>query len=124
MSGRYDAVVVGGGHNGLITAAYLGRAGLSTLLLERRDRVGGAAVTEEFHAGFRIDTAAHRVGRLEIGEASVAVAASSAHRDDAFLAARYVIDELKARAPIWKKEHWSGGAEWVEEGTGHGTHGE
>ena len=61
--------------------------------------------------------ATHRVGRLEIGEASVAVAVSSAHRDDAFPAARYLIDELKARAPIWKKEHWSGGADWVEEGT-------
>jgi molybdopterin synthase catalytic subunit len=56
----------------------------------------------------------HRVGRVEVGEASVAVAVSSAHRGDAFAAARYLIDELKARAPIWKREHWPGGAEWVE----------
>lgn len=56
----------------------------------------------------------HRTGRVEVGEASVGVAVSSAHRDAAFQAARYVIDELKRRAPIWKKEHWPGGAEWVE----------
>lgn len=56
----------------------------------------------------------HRVGIVEVGQASVAVAVSSAHRGDAFDAARYVIDELKKRAPIWKREHWPGGAEWVE----------
>jgi molybdopterin synthase catalytic subunit len=58
---------------------------------------------------------AHRVGSLGVGEISVAVAVSTAHRSDAFDAARYVIDELKSRAPIWKKEHWPGGAEWVRE---------
>ena len=56
----------------------------------------------------------HRTGRVEVGEVSVGVAVSAAHRDVAFEAARYVIDELKQRAPIWKKEHWPGGAEWVE----------
>ncbi len=56
----------------------------------------------------------HRVGRVDVGEASVGVAVSSAHRDAAFLAGRYLIDELKQRAPIWKKEHWPGGADWVE----------
>ena len=56
----------------------------------------------------------HRSGRVEVGEASVAVAVSSAHRADAFEAARYVIDELKQRAPIWKKEFWPGGAEWSQ----------
>jgi len=61
--------------------------------------------------------AVHRTGTLEIGEAAVMVAVSSPHRVDAFPAARYVIDELKGRAPIWKKEHWPGGAEWVEEGS-------
>lgn len=58
--------------------------------------------------------AEHRVGDVPVGEASVAVAVSSAHRGDAFEAARYVIDELKQRVPIWKREHWPGGAEWVE----------
>ncbi|MDP3984829.1 MAG: molybdenum cofactor biosynthesis protein MoaE [Acidimicrobiia bacterium] len=56
----------------------------------------------------------HRVGMVAVGEPSVAVAVSAAHRDHAFLAARYLIDELKARAPIWKKEHRPGGGEWVE----------
>ncbi len=59
--------------------------------------------------------AVHRIGELGVGEISVAVAASSPHRADAFEAARYLIDELKHRAPIWKKEHWPGGAEWVRE---------
>ncbi|MDF1595081.1 MAG: molybdenum cofactor biosynthesis protein MoaE [Acidimicrobiia bacterium] len=59
-------------------------------------------------------TVAHRVGRVDVGEPSVVVAVSSAHRADAFEAARFLIDELKERAPIWKKEHWSGGADWVE----------
>jgi molybdopterin synthase catalytic subunit len=54
----------------------------------------------------------HRSGRVELGEASVAVAVATAHRADAFAAAKYVIDELKTRAPIWKKEHWPGGSEW------------
>lgn len=54
----------------------------------------------------------HRSGEVLLGEASVAVAVSCAHRGDAFDAARFVIDELKVRAPIWKKEHWPGGAEW------------
>ncbi|MGD2102804.1 MAG: molybdenum cofactor biosynthesis protein MoaE [Acidimicrobiia bacterium] len=54
----------------------------------------------------------HRSGVVEVGEVSVAVAVSSAHRSDAFAAASYVIDELKLKAPIWKKEHWPGGAEW------------
>ncbi len=54
----------------------------------------------------------HREGRVPVGGVSVAVAVSSAHRADAFDAARFVIDELKERAPIWKKEFWPGGAEW------------
>lgn len=63
--------------------------------------------------------AVHRVGSLDVGDVSVGVAVSSAHRVDAFPAARYVIDELKMRAPIWKKEHWPGGAEWVREDLDH-----
>ena len=61
----------------------------------------------------------HRVGTLAVGEISVAVAVSSAHRVDAFPAARFLIDAVKSRAPIWKKEHWSGGAEWVREDLHH-----
>ncbi len=60
--------------------------------------------------------AVHRTGTLAVGESSVGVAVGSGHRVEAFAAARYVIDELKERVPIWKKEHWPGGAEWVREG--------
>ena len=59
--------------------------------------------------------AVHRIGTLGVGEASVGVAVSAEHRPEAFAAARYLIDELKQRAPIWKKEHWAGGAEWVHQ---------
>lgn len=54
----------------------------------------------------------HRSGVVNVGEVSVAVAVATAHRVDAFAAGRYIIDELKARAPIWKKEFWDGGEEW------------
>ncbi|MGZ8513941.1 MAG: phytoene desaturase family protein [Candidatus Limnocylindrales bacterium] len=60
----YDAIVSGGGHNGLVTAAYLGRAGLRTVVLERREALGGAAATSELSPGARVPTLAHTVGRL------------------------------------------------------------
>ena len=56
----------------------------------------------------------HRVGELEIGDLAVWVAVSSAHRDEAFKACRFIIDEIKHRVPIWKKEHYvSGDSGWV-----------
>lgn len=54
----------------------------------------------------------HRVGRLSVGESSVIVAVSAPHRDEAFVAARFGIDTLKASAPIWKREQWDGGDDW------------
>jgi phytoene dehydrogenase-like protein len=61
---RYDAVVIGGGHNGLTAAAYLARAGWSTLVLERREILGGATVTEEIFPGFRFSVASYVVSLL------------------------------------------------------------
>jgi phytoene dehydrogenase-like protein len=62
---RYDAIVVGAGHNGLTCACYLAKAGLKVKVLERRGVVGGAAVTEEFHPGFRNSVAAYTVSLLQ-----------------------------------------------------------
>lgn len=59
----------------------------------------------------------HRVGRLEVGEASVAIAAASAHRAEACAACRYAIERVKQIAPIWKHEVFEGGAAWVEGAT-------
>ena len=64
----------------------------------------------------------HRIGRLEIGDTAVAIAAGSAHRDEAFVACRYVIEELKRRVPIWKKEYFADGTvEWVGEAGKRGS---
>src|SRR5579875_308421 len=59
MSARYDAIIVGAGHNGLVTACYLARAKWRVLVLERRAVVGGACVTEEVFPGFKVSTAAY-----------------------------------------------------------------
>jgi molybdopterin synthase catalytic subunit len=59
----------------------------------------------------------HRIGTLEIGDAAVAIAAAAAHRDEAFAACRFVIEEVKRRVPIWKKEFYADGTvEWVGAG--------
>ena len=68
---RLDVIVIGAGHNGLVAAAYLARAGLRTLVLERRDRIGGTCVTEELWPGHRVSRAAYVAGLLRpavIGE--------------------------------------------------------
>jgi molybdopterin synthase catalytic subunit len=90
------------------------------ILAEARERFGVHGVV-----------CAHRVGLLALGEVAVFVAAAAAHRDEAFRACRYVIDEVKHRLPIWKKEHYvSGDSGWVncercatahhDHGHGHG----
>jgi phytoene dehydrogenase-like protein len=63
-SARRDIVIIGGGHNGLVTAFYLARAGFKPLVLERRPQVGGSAITDEFHPGFRCSTLAHSAGPI------------------------------------------------------------
>jgi phytoene dehydrogenase-like protein len=64
MAEQRDVLIIGGGHNGLITAFYLAKAGLKPLVLERRPQTGGAAITEEFHPGFRCSVLAHTAGPL------------------------------------------------------------
>jgi molybdopterin synthase catalytic subunit len=59
----------------------------------------------------------HRIGRLEIGEASIVIVAISPHRADAFAACRYAIERVKQIVPIWKREHFEGGEVWLEGAT-------
>lgn len=79
-----------------------------------------ARLGEEAGAKWRITRIAmvHRIGNVPIGEASVAIAVSAPHREDAFRACRYAIDELKKRVPIWKKEIYQGGEVWIGSQTG------
>jgi molybdopterin synthase catalytic subunit len=75
-----------------------------------------AAETRDRWAVSRVELI-HRLGRLEIGEPSVAVAVTAPHRDAAFAACRHAIDALKSRVPIWKKEFYADGSEWLEQQT-------
>ncbi|MDJ0960052.1 MAG: molybdenum cofactor biosynthesis protein MoaE [Acidimicrobiia bacterium] len=102
-----------------------GKEGVTHLEYEAYDGVVEAKIAEIVDEArhrwpVRKIAAVHRVGSLDVGEVAVGVAVTSPHRADAFDAGRYVIDELKARVPIWKKEHWPGGAEWVREDLEHG----
>jgi len=81
-------------------------------MAEAKMRDIGAAIRARW-AGVRRVTMLHRTGRLEIGESSVLIAVSAAHRGDAFEACRYAIDTLKRTVPVWKKEHFEDGEVWV-----------
>ena len=72
-----------------------------------------AAAARTRFPGIRKIAIAHRIGRLEIGESSVLIAVSTAHRGEAFEACRYAIDTLKETVPIWKKEYFEDGEVWV-----------
>jgi MoaE-MoaD fusion protein len=76
-----------------------------------------AAIADEIEQRFGVDGLAivHRTGEVPLGEASVAIVAVAPHRDAAFAAARYAIDETKARAPIWKAEQFADGHVWIGE---------
>ena len=71
---------------------------------------------EEARERFGISALAlvHRTGSLQVGEVAVGIAVASPHREEAFAACRFVIDSLKKRVPIWKKEHFEGGEVWIE----------
>jgi molybdopterin synthase catalytic subunit/molybdopterin converting factor small subunit len=81
-------------------------------MAESKMREIGAAIRARW-TGVRRVAILHRVGRLEIGESSVLIAVSAAHRGDAFEACRYAIDTLKRSVPVWKKEHFEDGEVWV-----------
>ena len=68
---NYDAIVIGAGHNGLVTAAYLAKAGKKVLVLERRAIVGGIAATEEIFPGFKFSTCAHLAAALPVKSAPI-----------------------------------------------------
>ena len=72
-------------------------------------------IADEIRQKWQVDeiAMAHRIGHLEIGEASVAIAVSAPHRHQALAACAYAIDRLKETVPIWKKEVWTDGEEWV-----------
>lgn len=98
----------------------VGREGVTKLEYEAYEGVVTDKIAEVVEAAMqrwpiRKVAAIHRTGSLEVGEPAVMVAVSTGHRTDAFPACRFVIDELKRSVPIWKKEHWPGGAEWVRE---------
>ena len=78
-----------------------------------------AALADELRSRYSLSEIAihHRIGRVEIGEPSVVIAVSAPHRQDALAACRDVIDTLKQRVPLWKKEVYEGGEEWIGQGS-------
>ena len=98
-------------HSGGRQTRYLEYEGYEPMALQKMRAIGAAV-----RARFSIDRIAivHRLGRLEIGETSVFIAVSAAHRDVAFDACRFAIDTLKRSVPIWKKEYFADGAVWAE----------
>ncbi|MDE3095931.1 MAG: molybdenum cofactor biosynthesis protein MoaE [Chloroflexota bacterium] len=74
------------------------------------------AVADEVRAKFPVTGVGvlHRIGRLEVGETSLLVAVSAGHRREAFEACHYAVDRIKETVPIWKKEVWEDGSEWIE----------
>lgn len=95
----------GGAVRGMRYDAYVEMAEpvLAEIAGEAAERLGTARVA-----------VVHRIGELDVGEVSVAIAVSSPHRAEAFDASRYVIEEIKKRLPVWKKEHYvDGSQEWV-----------
>ena len=84
------------------------------LAIKAFERIAAEAATHWPGARLAIH---HRTGRVDIGEASVVIAAASPHRAEAFSACRYAIERIKQIAPIWKHEHFAGGEVWIEGAT-------
>ena len=101
-------------HNQGRRVQYLEYEAYTPLALNTFTRIAGEA--REKWPGVRL-ALHHRTGRLEIGEASVAIVAASPHRGDAYAACRYVIERVKQIAPIWKREFFDGGDVWIEGAT-------
>jgi molybdopterin synthase catalytic subunit len=116
--GRAGAVVTFLGlvrnHNLGRSVRYLEYEAYSPLALRSFELIAGEI--QERWPGARL-ALHHRLGRLEIGEASVAIAATSPHRRDAYAACRYAIERVKQIAPIWKREFFDGGDVWIEGAT-------
>ena len=98
-------------HNDGKAVRYLEYEGYEEMVLAIFDEIAAEARSK---FGVTSVTIVHRLGRMEIGDTSVAVAVSSPHREEAFEACRLAIDKLKHEAPIWKKEFYADGSSWLE----------
>ena len=98
-------------HNGGRRVLWLDYEAYAPLAVKAFDQIAGETAVRWPDARIAIH---HRTGRVEIGEASVAIAAASPHRANAFAACRYAIERVKQIAPIWKHEHFEGGDVWIE----------
>src|SRR6185437_1144600 len=101
-------------HNAGRRVLWLDYEAYAPLAVKTFEQIGGEAAQRWPDARIAIH---HRTGRVGIGDASVAIAAASPHRADAFAACRYAIERVKQIAPIWKHEHFEGGEVWIEGAT-------
>ena len=101
-------------HNAGRRVLWLDYEAYGPLALKAFERIAGEAASRWPDARLVIH---HRTGRVDIGEASVVIAAASPNRADAFAACRYAIERIKQIAPIWKHEHFAGGEVWIEGAT-------
>jgi molybdopterin synthase catalytic subunit len=101
-------------HNQGRAVTHLEYEAYEPLAVKALDQIRGECATEWPDARLAVH---HRIGRMEIGEASIVIAAASAHRADAFAVCRYVIERVKQIVPIWKHEFFEGGDVWIEGAT-------